>query len=141
MLGIKVVHAVDHGRGDGRPHQGGHLQARRGHRLAFALDVAPLVGVKAGQIALEGAEPWIGPEPLLVDPGRPACRLGAGTPNRIHIQEIAAQDLVLAAKRPYMLKHQHREGRGIFPGRKQKAIALHRTQRAHPHKLGVVTQP
>ena len=141
VLGIKIVHAVNHGPRNGLPHQGGHLQARRGHRLAFPLDIAPLVGVKAGQIALERAEPWIGPQPLLVDPRRPACRLGEGTPDRIHVQEIAAQDLVLAAKRPNMLKHQHREGRGIFPGREQKAIALHRAQRAHPHKLGVVTQP
>ena len=133
------MHAAQQCGADRLPHNSGHLQASGLHGLALALDVAALIGVKAAQVGVEIAVALVAPQALLIEPCGTTRRLSQGLPGWIHIQKIAAEDLVLAAEGIDQLQHQRREGRTVFPRGREKAIAHHGAHRAHSQQLGVIT--
>ena len=141
VLGIEVVHPLQQCRRNLFPHHRGHREAGGGHGGALAAHVAALIGIEASQIGLEIAETGVGPAALLVDPGAAAGRLSQGPPAGIHIEKIAAEQPVLAAEGIDQLQHHSGDRSFILPGGDQEAVALHRTEGAHPHELGVVAQP
>ena len=140
VLLVEAMHAAEQSRGDRLSHHWSHLQARGLHGLALAFDVAALVGVETAEVGLEIGVTLVAPQALLIQPGGAPRRLRQRLPGRIHIQEVAAENLMLAAEGIDQLQHQRRERRRILTRRGEKAIAHHRAHRAHTEQLGVVAQ-
>ena len=134
------MHAPQQAGWDGLAAERGDVDARRGHGLSFAPDVAALIGVERGEVIVKMGKAWIGPFTLLIQPKRPATLAGVAGEGGIDIQEVAAQQSLLAAKGLDVSKQLIRQGLTILCGAEQKAIALHRTEGTHAQKFWVVPQ-
>ena len=110
------------------------------HGLAFAADIAALVGVKTGEVVLKAAVTGITPQALLIEPGGAASGFGVGSPSRVDVEEVATQQLVAFAKAIDQAQHQRCARALVFAAGDEEAVAQDRAQWAHAQQLGVVAQ-
>ena len=140
VLLIKAVHSLQQRQIQLLPREWRHHEPGLGDRLALPLDVAALVGVEALQVILKPAVVPSAPQALLVQPSGTTSRLRQRTPLGIHIEKIAAEDVVLLAEQINDPQHFGGEGCFVFPGTDVEAVAQHRAHRTHAQQLRVITQ-
>ena len=107
MLLVEAMHAAEQGRSDRFTHHRRDLQASGLHRLAFALDIAALVGIEYRQIVIKIFISTIEPGVTLMLPAKISQIEHFTMPLGIGKQEAAAGQLVAPAQ-PINFRHHGR---------------------------------